>query len=94
MSALLTSIVMYMNNKNRTLSTKSLNYLLICFVSGLYSLASISTYMSHGYIMLRYKETNSTLAIAVITISALTAVISGYMFKASRKDKLDDNPFT
>jgi len=83
-----------MNNKSRQLSTTSLKYFLICFVSGAYALASISTYMSHGYIMLRYKETNSTLAIVVITISLVTAAISGYMFKESRKDKTDDNPFT
>lgn len=82
---------MSMNKKYVRPSRRALRYFAVCIVSACYGLISLSTYISNGYVRLRFRETDPAISIAVIVISIITAVLSGYMFKMVRKDEQESN---
>ena len=76
-----------MNTKYKTPNKSSFGYFAICIVSCIYSIISISSYIKNGYIVIRSGETTGIIAIAVIICAVITSIVSGCMFKITKKDE-------
>ena len=84
-------VVMCMNKKYVRPSKRAIRYLALCVSSACYGLISLSTYISHGYVTLRFRETDTIISVSVIVIASITAVLSGYMFRLVRKNEHKSN---
>lgn len=79
-----------MNKKYKRPSTTAFVYFAICIGAIIYSLISISSYIEKGYVVIRYGEITGVFAIAIICAAVITAIVSGYMFKATRNTESEE----
>jgi len=80
-----------MKKDNKTGNKQAFVYFSISLGACIYSLILIANYIDKGYIVIRLSEITGFFAIAYIAFVIITSLVSGYMFKVSKRKELDQN---
>ena len=76
-----------MSKKYKSPSKEAFILLAVSIGSCIYSLLAIISFVENGYVIIRHSQITGLFAYAVIFISVITALISGYMFRITRENE-------
>ena len=90
-SSNLTQALCSMKKENMMSNKQAFVYFAISLGACIYSLLLIANYIEKGYIVIRLSEITGFFAIAYIAFVIITSLVSGYMFKVTKRKELGQN---